>query len=223
MEGLKALTVLYVDDDETIRNTVGSALKLLFKKCFIAVNGHDALTRYRTSTPDIVIIDIEMPILDGISLASKIREESTTVPIIVITGHNKQEYLQDLVTLGISSYLVKPVTTQDVIQSLLKASSLLNQNRNKEITLPSGYKYNSHNGTVTLKDKVEILTSSEKKLLEKFIANRSACLDQDTLIQFMWGDKGIDQSSLRQLIKSLRKKVGASSIVTIHSSGYMMV
>jgi DNA-binding response OmpR family regulator len=223
MDELKLLTALYVDDDENVRKTIGSALKILFKKAFFAQNGHEAFTLFKTRSPDIIVIDIEMPILDGIDLATKIREESTTVPIIVLTGYDKKEYLERLVTLGISSYLLKPITTEQITQALLKASSLLNHNRNKEVTLPSGYKYNSHNAVVTSKDGIQLLTPSEKKLLEKFLSHRAVCLDQDCLAGFMWGEKEIDKSAIRQLIKSLRKKIGASSIKTLHSSGYMMV
>lgn len=118
------LTLLYVEDNEIVQEN----FILIFQKYFSTViatdNGSDALLLYKNNEIDVLILDISVPGIDGLSLAKQIREENTTVEIIMLTGHSEKEKLLDAMPLKLFSYLVKPVKGEELLSFLsVNASS----------------------------------------------------------------------------------------------------
>ena len=102
------LNVLYVEDDPMIRTNVETILKRLFKTVFVAENGLLGLESYRKHLPDLVITDISMPKMDGISMLQHIYQENPKQHAIVTTALTDTEHLLDAIDLGVDSFIVKP-------------------------------------------------------------------------------------------------------------------
>ena len=127
----KELNILYVEDDESIRDSTTTLLKLYFKNVDIAVDGEDGLQKYKVQAflYDIVVTDIEMPNLCGIRMAEKILEIDDSQHIIFITAHNEFEKLYRIISLGADGYLTKPINSDQLQRLFYKCAKIINNDK----------------------------------------------------------------------------------------------
>ena len=116
---LKNYRVLFVDDDELIVMLMSKMLKNLFKEVKIATNGEEGLEAFIDFKPDLVLTDINMPFLDGISMSREILKQHNAQKIIAITGHNDAKYTDELDSLNIL-YVIKPVNRNELYGKIFK-------------------------------------------------------------------------------------------------------
>ena len=124
-ENLKALTLLYVEDDEDSRKELSEFLSRSVGNLITATNGLEGVEAFNRHHPDIILTDILMPVMDGLAMAEKIRETDNSVPIIVLTAFEQNDYLMKSVNMGIDRYLIKPVDIHKLQEALLKFSRRL--------------------------------------------------------------------------------------------------
>ena len=122
---LKSLTVLYVEDEEMSRELFSESLSRLVGTLISVENGSKALEAYRQKRPDIIISDIRMPVMDGLAMASKIREFDRSVPIILLTAFDQGDYLIKSINIGIDKYVTKPVDAGKFQEALLSCANRL--------------------------------------------------------------------------------------------------
>src|SRR5512139_1380668 len=106
-----------------------------FELCGEATDGEMALPMLRTVRPDVLLTDIKMPFMDGLQLSKIVRERMPWVKIVILSGHDEFEYAQQAIKLGVTEYLLTPVTVQDLHQVLQKLSAQLNQERKEQENL----------------------------------------------------------------------------------------
>jgi len=124
-EYLKNLTVLYVEDEEDIRGQLGSVLLRFVGRLISVNNGADGIKAYCMHQPDIIITDIRMPVMDGLTMSGKIRESDKNVPIILLTGFDQSEYLINAINIGIDKYVTKPLDILKFEETLLACAHSL--------------------------------------------------------------------------------------------------
>ncbi len=112
------LTVLYVEDDETIRDTLARQLGREVQRLLVAADGEQGLALFESYQPDVVITDIRMPGMDGLEMARRIKGIDKRVPIIVTTAHNELELLVGAIEAGINEFLFKPFDLERVFALL---------------------------------------------------------------------------------------------------------
>ncbi|MEY4503885.1 MAG: hypothetical protein RL154_177 [Pseudomonadota bacterium] len=119
----KNLTILYVEDDVTIRMQLILTFKMLFKDVFIACNGEEGVAIYKEhgNKIDIIITDIQMPIMNGLDMSKHIRLINGDTHIIVVSAHNDLEYFSKAIEIGIDGFIIKPIQTVQLKQSLHKS------------------------------------------------------------------------------------------------------
>lgn len=131
---LKEISVLYVEDDKNIQEELEYFLSNRVGKLYVANNGKEGLELYEKYQPDLVITDIQMPILDGIKMSEKIKELNPAALIVIITAFNDSNYLFEAIKLNITSYLTKPLDLKLLIDTLAKISKdIYLEKENKEI------------------------------------------------------------------------------------------
>ncbi len=130
-------TVLYVEDDASLREEMFEILDDIFNVVISAVDGEDGLDKFKYykkkmgNYPDIIITDIHMPKYNGIEMSKKFLAYNAEQLIIVISSHNKSHYLVDLINMGIEHYLVKPVCSKHLLETLQRAVKKVHyKNRN---------------------------------------------------------------------------------------------
>ncbi|MFY8130432.1 MAG: response regulator, partial [Burkholderiaceae bacterium] len=115
---LARMTVLYVEDDAAIRSQLQPFLKRRVGKLLVAENGQEGLEKFLAQSPDIVITDVRMPHMDGLTMSAAIKYHDSAVPIIVTTAFNDVDYLLQAIEAGIDRYVLKPVRTEALVKSL---------------------------------------------------------------------------------------------------------
>ncbi len=122
------MKILLVDDSRTIRNIQKNVLKQLgYTDVDEAEDGVKALERFKEQVPDLMLVDWNMPNMDGITLVKKIREINKTVPIIMCTTEAEKSRVLEAIKAGVNNYAVKPFTTESlgekISQTLAKAGA----------------------------------------------------------------------------------------------------
>jgi YesN/AraC family two-component response regulator len=114
----KRYTLLYVEDDEAIANVMGTILALFCKQFYHAQNGEEGLVLYKEHKPDLIITDISMPVMDGISMIRTIRQTDRHTPIMINSAFSDQSYLLESIYLGVDRYTVKPIRQDEFLDAL---------------------------------------------------------------------------------------------------------
>lgn len=114
-------SILYIEDDKEVLENVTFLLNTYAQNIYTAEDGETALELYFKHKPDIVISDINIPKIDGLSVANKIRKENNTVPIIIMSAHTESDKLLKAIDIGVSSYVTKPFTLEDLKLAIEKA------------------------------------------------------------------------------------------------------
>ena len=113
-----SVSVLYVEDEKSIRDQISKMMKQLFDSVDIAINGFDALEMYKQNQYDLVITDLKMPQMDGVELCKKIIQINKEQQIILISAHKEIDELLKLINIGISGFLLKPIDMNIMLEKL---------------------------------------------------------------------------------------------------------
>jgi YesN/AraC family two-component response regulator len=116
----KDCNLLYVEDNKDARDSTLKLLERFFENITIAVNGKDGFDKFsKNKNFDLIITDINMPVMDGIEMLTKIRKVDKDIASIVLSAHNEQIYIDKAEELNVSDYLTKPIILSKLIESLL--------------------------------------------------------------------------------------------------------
>jgi PAS domain S-box-containing protein len=135
---VKKLSVLYVEDDDNTREELEYFLQNKVKKLYVAKNGQEGFEFFEKYKPDLIITDIQMPIMTGTKMIKLIKEINPNMPIVIITAFNDAENLFEAIKLNVSSYLTKPLnlfSLSEVLSNLAKNINLENENKETLNTL----------------------------------------------------------------------------------------
>lgn len=222
--------VLVVDDDVRILRMMKRMLELEGFQVLIANNGDNALKIFERETPDLVLLDIMMPDMDGYTVCHRIREFSQ-VPIIMVTARGDDKEKVEGLDIGADDYVTKPFSASELaarVRALLRriGSNNVSQEvvfRYKDLLID----FSSHR---VLLDNLELpLTSTEYKLLTYICRNAGRVVTPDQLLNNVWGEEYIGAPHLLQVnIARLRKKLGDDAkqptyILTRPGIGYIML
>ncbi|KEA43728.1 hypothetical protein CR67_08485 [Campylobacter hyointestinalis subsp. hyointestinalis] len=220
LDKLQTLKVLYAEDEEGIRKNIADSLRYYVKEVFETSNGDEAYRIYQDKAPDIILSDIHMPILNGIELVKKIREQDRKTPIIMITAHIDKKYLMDAVELHMEKYLVKPIDLDILLQTLEKCVSILDINNIVKLEVDKDYSYDFDKKELYYKNKSINLNKKEMLFFEVLIKNQRKITTYEELQSRVWDADIMTDSALRSLVRNLRKKLPTDIIINISGLGY---
>ncbi len=220
--------LLIVDDDVNLRHTLSYAFRLEGFEVLTAADGDQALATFRTSHPDLVILDVMLPGRDGFEVARALRRESD-VPVIMLTARDSELDKVVGLEIGADDYLAKPFSTRELIarvRAMLRRTRRVEPARAdarleiEELVLDGG------RHRVTLRaDEIE-LKPKEFDLLAFFMAHAGQAFGREQLLASVWGyDFAGDSRTVDTHVKTLREKLGDSAerprwIETVRGVGY---
>lgn len=123
------ISLLYVEDDPAARAQISSLLQRSVAKLYVATNGRQGIELFQTHSPDIVLTDIMMPVMNGLEMAREIRKRNPDCQIIVLTAFSDTDYMLDCISIGINQYTLKPVDLSKLIQSIGTCSDYIQLKR----------------------------------------------------------------------------------------------
>ncbi len=207
----KAMTVLVVEDDMPIRNLISTTLKTHDYKFLTAKDGNDAIMQASSHNPDVVLLDLGLPDIDGIEVIKKIRSWSN-MPIIVISARSEDSDKIEALDCGADDYLTKPFSVEELLARLRVTQRRLNyqsQVAASESMFTNGkFKIDYAAGCAYLDDEEMHLTPTEYKLLCVLSQNVGKVLTHKFIAEKIWGSSWeTDIGSLRVFMTTLRKKI----------------
>ena len=109
------ISVLFVEDEELLRAIYERILEKYVERLYVAQNGKEGLEVYEKVKPDLIITDIQMPVMDGLEMIEVIRKEDQRVRLVILSAYGEAEYFMDAIKIGVNSFLIKPVETKKLI------------------------------------------------------------------------------------------------------------
>lgn len=220
---IKDLAILYLEDDAVTRKQLSKFLSAQCRVLYTATDGKEGLALYQKFNPDIVITDIEMPKLNGLELAKKIRAISLSTQIIIITAYQKPEYLLAAVNLQLVQYLVKPISLEKISQVLTFASHFLVEEKleTKRKFSPHLY-YDSYTKELIDENAVVSLSKYERALIELLIRHHPAPASYHQIDAHIY-DYSASKNAIKLLVSALREKIKKQSIANVTGYGYKLM
>jgi len=215
---MQSYTILYVEDDEKIRDFITEFLSRYCKKVYACDNSEEGLELYHTYKPDILLLDINLPGMSGIDLATLIRQNDTKTRILISTAYTNKEFMLKAIELQLTRYLVKPVTSKELFSAFEKCLDEL-QSRD-DIDLGEGYRYSKKHSAIMYGNKVVLLRKKEAELLEFFITHEDEVVRYEVLEYCIWGDEVMTRDAIRSQIRNIRKKISINLFENISGIGY---
>ena len=216
--------ILVVEDEEAIRKNYMIFLKMFFKEVFEAENGEIAYNLYKSEKPDIMIVDINIPKLNGLDLIKKIREKDFATKIIILTAHSDKYFLFESISLKLTKYLVKPVSRKDLNEALDLAINEMCQYtilNIKKVQLTNEYSWHSELRQLKFHNKIVDLTTKERNFLELLLSHKNRAFNYDEIFEYVWTEEEmVSINSLKNMVKRLRKKLPENIISNVFNEGY---
>ena len=212
--------ILVVDSEETTRELLGRRLSSLGYSVFLESTAKKALVLVSKEHPDLIILDILLPKVDGYELCRKLRQGNQT-PIIILTP------LKDIsarimgLDAGADDYLTKPFDL-DELCARMRALQRRSKARAKPVLVYGNISLDPASHVVTLNDEEVMISRREFALLQKLLENSGRVISREQLNQTLYGwGENIDSNALEVHIHNLRKRFGNNVIRTIRGVGYM--
>ncbi len=204
------VTVLVVEDDKYIMSLITMLLKDEGYKTILTATGKEAVSLFYSNNPDIILLDLGLPDMNGIAVIERIREKSN-VPIIVVSAREEESEKIQALDCGADDYITKPFHTGELLARIRVAERKLNNMAammNKEIFTCDYLTVDYTKGIVFIDTEEVHLTPTEYKLLNLLITNRGKVLTHNYILNQIWGYGEVgDAKSLRVFMASLRRKI----------------
>jgi DNA-binding response OmpR family regulator len=199
--------ILLVDDDQTLSNLLSQYLRESNFEVFSAPNGPAGLRLAFNEHPDLVLLDVMMPGMDGWEVCTRLRELSD-VPVIMITAKTAEADKLRGFSLGVDDYVTKPFSFVELVARIQAVIGRLHNERKEVGYIAHGEivlnmeKYQASLGGRTL-----VLTPTEFRLLEVLVRRKGKVVSDEALIREVWGSERSDPALIRRYILMLRKKL----------------
>lgn len=201
--------MLIADDNRQITSILEEYAKNEGFSVKIAFNGREALKSFEKHNPDIILLDVMMPEMDGFEVCREIRKQSN-VPIIMITARGEDfERIMGL-DIGADDYIVKPFSPAEVMARVraIMRRVMLDDKRSSQIFTYDNLKINMNDYIVTVDNKNVSLTKKEIEILWTLVSNKNKVFTRDNLLNSLWGyDYFGDNRTVDSHIKRLRSKL----------------
>ncbi|MCD4668507.1 MAG: response regulator transcription factor [Sulfurimonas sp.] len=220
----KPYSILFVEDEKEIRDNYTKYLKRHFLNVYEAVDGEEGYSIYKNKKPNIMIVDINLPKLNGLDLVKRIRENDQNTKVIMLTAYSNTNYLLEAVELKLVKYLIKPISRDELKKALDLAVlefSKFDVKSKKVINLEDEFVW-SYTNEEMLHNGVEVLfTNKEKQIIKLLLLNPNIVFTYEEIIDDVWENSEDNKlNPLKTIIKNIRKKLPKDTIKNIFGVGY---
>ena len=215
------ISILVAEDEEELREYLVEYIQLFFKNVYSAKCGQEAYSIYLDKNPNIILSDINMPNLDGLSLISKIREKDIKTKIIIMSAHSDKDKLLRAVELNLVTYLVKPIKIETLKQVLFDTVESI-KSSSQIVYLSSDICWSKTENRLYANKEHIVLKERESMLMELLCSNVNKAFSNEEIFHHLYtkNDKEYSEYAITSLIKRLRSKLPTNIIYNEYGSGY---
>ena len=223
--------ILLAEDEIALAKIIKDSLESLPDfKITLASNGEKAFELFRQIKPDILVLDVMMPQLDGFTLAKMIRQMNKHIPILFLTARSSTEDVVDGFKVGGNDYLKKPFDMEELIvriQALLNRPIDTKLTKQKEEYRIGAYRFRVTHQLLEINGQTESLSYRETEILRMLCEHQNEVLNRRPVLLALWGDDNFfNARSMDVFITKLRKKLSADpniQIINIRGIGYKLI
>ncbi|MDO9086934.1 MAG: response regulator transcription factor [Anaerolineaceae bacterium] len=201
------MKVLIVDDDRTLSDVIAFTFKREGFEVILAEDGEAAYRRWESDSPDLIILDVNLPKEDGFKVCKRIREQSD-VPIILLTVRSDEEDILGGFQIGADDYITKPFSPRQLIarvKAVLRRSKKKSPATIRQFGIISLF-LNRHELKIGDQKPIQ-LSGLELRMMDCLMINAGQIVTAEIIIDHVWGPNGGDMDMVRQLIHRLRVKI----------------
>jgi two-component system OmpR family response regulator len=220
--------IMIVDDEGGVRELLRDTLRIAGYETLEADNGMSALTALRSSKPDLLIIDINMPLMDGFDLVERIRSTENLVPVLMLTARGEKQDIARGLTIGADDYVIKPFGLEELVlrvKAIIRRSKKSIEIAKKLSCGPISLDEETHK--VTFNGEEINLSPTEFRLLQLLLEKKGRVLSKNLLLDEVWGITFESESTVVDTyISYLRKKLhkdGFEGIRTVRGVGFQIM
>lgn len=216
------MRVLLVEDDPRLREQLARALRAADYAVDEADNGRDALYLGQEEPFDVVVLDLGLPVLDGLSVLRRWREAGRTMPVLILTARASWHEKVEGIDAGADDYLTKPFHTEELL-ARLRALIRRAQGMASPLLEYGGVTLDTRSGQVTVDGQPVTLTGHEYRVLEYLMHRPGAVVSRTELTEHIYAqDFDRDSNTIEVFVGRLRKKLPAGLIQTVRGMGYRL-
>ena len=212
--------ILVVDDDAPIRRMLERTLAAEGYAVESAADGGDALVSVERSTPDLILLDVTMPGLDGLAVCRRLRDKGLATPVLLLTARDELDDRVAGLDAGADDYVVKPFET---VELLARVRALLRRGKAPETVLSVGdLTLELETRTVTRAGRVVALSEREADLLELLLRNAHRVVSRKQALTQIWGGEA-NENVVDRYVSNLRRKLGRPPLIdTVRGVGFVL-
>ena len=218
------ISILIAEDEEQLLNSMVEYLELFFDNVYRAEDGLSAYKVYEKEKPDIIITDINMPHLDGLSMIEKIRKKDLKTKIIITTAHSEKEKLIQAIELHLVKYLVKPIQSDELKELLLSLVDELRQKKDR-VYLKEEFYWDRSKKRLFHKEEEIVLKPKEQKVLELLCSHTNRSVSAIDIYNYLYADqpeRDFSSDAITSLMKRIRQKLPKETIKSAYGVGYIL-
>lgn len=225
MDKTRKIRILLLEDDSNLNDTIAEFLES--KGYFVdsAFNGLEAQDKLYETRYDLLLLDVNVPNVNGFKLLKEARENNVVAPAIFITSLDSVDDLEKGFNSGCDDYIRKPFELKEL---LIRIETLLRREFYHEVKstvyIAKDIEYNIDNNDLIIRGEHISLGNKEAKLLKLFMQNVGEILSHERIYEYLWDyDEEPSDTALRTYIKNIRKIIGKDCIASIKKQGYKFV
>ncbi|MDO5387932.1 MAG: response regulator transcription factor [Clostridia bacterium] len=216
------MKLLLIEDERDLSNAVKKGLKKKGYAVDAAYDGEEGLYLYEVNEYDLIILDLNLPVTDGLEVLKRIREKDFKTKIIILSARTSVEERIEGINLGANDYMVKPFDFMELearINGLLRIDFV----QKPSVQKCGNIEINTLSKKVFVSGKEIALAKKEYSILEYLFGNMGNVVSSETLIEHIWdSDADLFSNSLKYHIHTLKKKIGGDYIKNIRGQGYVL-
>lgn len=222
--------VLIVDDDEAVRSTLYKVIKSNGLNADLASSGEQALEMTSLTHYDLILLDVNMPGMDGFTVVQKLRSRGVKIPIIIVSGRQEDYDTLYGLDIGADDYITKPFNP---IVLGAKVKALIRRSKGSlhgadVITIAGPFRYNNTTLRFYKNGEEIVLSSKENAMIKLFMDNVNRIFPKEMIYSMIWGQTIVDENAVMVYINRLRQKIeddpaSPKFIQTVRGLGYRFV
>lgn len=216
-----SIKILLLEDDLLFGESIVDLLEEEEYEVVLCRNGQEALDATFTSRFDLYLLDINVPLIDGLSLLKSLRDANDQTPTIYLTSHQEISKLSQAFEIGANDYLKKPFDTSEL---LIRLKAQLRRNRVNTRLSAGELSLDQQHKSVFMGEHELSLSSKEYLLMELLILNAGEIVTKEMIIETLWSpSESISEGAIRVYINRLKQEIGSERITNIRGMGYRLV
>lgn len=216
------MKILLLEDEAMLRSSIGEFLTALGSEVDDFFDGADALEALRNGLYDVLVVDINVPTLNGYELLEEVRRKDKNLPVIFVTAMTDIDDITKAYNLGCSDYLKKPFKLEELWLRINQIFKLMEGKNSNILILSPKYRYDKKHKALYYENKEQVLSRKHLHIIDLLASNTNFTFDFDAFRRRVWERDDIDDATIRTEINRLRKLLKEDLIINAKGLGYKL-